>query len=357
MQGNGSLRLQRGTVAGCAVALVAIESVGRKPAAEPPHQTVASHLGADRSGGHGQAGGVGADDGRLTVGEAAGGVQRKGVHDHMVRVQAQAAKRAVHGQASGGGDSGVVDLAGRGVCHADSGGAGANQAGQPFAGARREALGVGHAGQQLRVQVCNRRQDDRGGGQWAGPGTPAGFIHAGDSAASLPQQPEFPARRWEPEREGADGAGLWRRLGAPLLDARRAANAVTQVVQLGAADFAVADHLNVIHDRRVQQKGPLHADPAGYAADREVLVDPAGAASDHGALEQLHAFTLALAHFHMHPHGVADVELGNLGLQVGLFDFIDQACHGCCAEGVRQRARRTEDRVRGRQPTSRRFRR
>ena len=136
-------------------------------------------------GGHGQAGGVGADDGRLTVGEAAGGVQRKGVHDHMVRVQAQAAKRAVHGQASGGGDSGVVDLAGRGVCHADSGGAGANQAGQPVRGrAARGAWSRVTPASSCGSRYATGGRMTAGGGQWAGPGTPAGFIHAGDSAAS-----------------------------------------------------------------------------------------------------------------------------------------------------------------------------
>ena len=84
VQGDRTQRLQGGAVAGRAVALVAVKGKVGKAAAQLPHQAVAGDLGTDRGGGDGQAGGVGPDDGRLSVGEPAGGVQRKGVDDHVL---------------------------------------------------------------------------------------------------------------------------------------------------------------------------------------------------------------------------------------------------------------------------------
>ena len=249
VQGNRPERPQGGAVGGGAVALVSMEGVVRKATAQLSHEAVAGDLGADRGGSDSQAGGVGPDDGRLPVGKAAGGVQRKRVHDDVIGIEPEAAEGAVHGEATSGGNAGRIDFSRRGVRDPDRGGAGVNQAGQALAGAGREALGVGDAGQQLPIQIGHRREDDGRGGQRPRPGATAGFVHARDSAASLPQQPEFPARRWEPEREVADGAGLSRRLGAPLLDARGAAGPVAQVVELGAPNLAVANHLDVVDDR------------------------------------------------------------------------------------------------------------
>ena len=249
MKSDGTKRLQGSAMPGGAVALVALEGVVREAAAKLPHQAVAGDLGADGGGSDGQTGGVGADDRRLTVGEAAGGIQRKGVHNHVVGVEPEAPERAVHGQAPGGGDAGFIDFTRGGVRHADGGGAGVNQASQAFAGAGRQLLGVGNTGEQPGVGVGNGRQDDGRRGQRACPSTASGFVHPRDQAMPLPQQPAFPVRRWEPEREGGDWSGLPRRLGAPLLDARRAANPVAQVVKLGAPDLAVANDPNVVDDR------------------------------------------------------------------------------------------------------------
>src|SRR4051794_36623226 len=112
-----------------------------------------------------------------------------------------------------------------------------------------------------------------------------------------------------------------------LGDAGRLAAAIAQVIELGAADLAAADHLDRIDHRRIEREDALDALAIRDLADREALLQAAAVASDAHALIGLDAGALALDHLDVDDHGVAGLELrhflaarkaGNLFLLDGL---------------------------------------
>src|SRR5690606_17660238 len=96
-----------------------------------------------------------------------------------------------------------------------------------------------------------------------------------------------------------------------LGDAGALAGAAAQVIELGAADDAAADHLDVLDVRRVEREDALDAFAEAHLADGEIAVDAAVRAGDADAFVVLHAGALALDHAHAHAHGVAGAEFGN----------------------------------------------
>src|SRR5215213_8046515 len=86
---------------------------------------------------------------------------------------------------------------------------------------------------------------------------------------------------------------------ALLLDLRGLAAQVAQVVQLGAADVAAADDLDLVQDRRMHREGALDADAETDLADGERLADALALAADDGALEDLDARAVALDDLHV----------------------------------------------------------
>ena len=95
-----------------------------------------------------------------------------------------------------------------------------------------------------------------------------------------------------------------------LADLGSLTNAVTQVVQLGAADIAVAHGLDLLDGGRVDGEHLLHADTVGQAADGDGLLDTAVLLGDNSTLEDLDTLTSAVLDLHVHADGVAHQHLG-----------------------------------------------
>ncbi len=81
----------------------------------------------------------------------------------------------------------------------------------------------------------------------------------------------------------------------------------------------------------MQLEYTLHAHAVGYLAHGEGGVQAAVAAGDDHTLERLQTLPVAFLYFHLHGDGVTGAELGHIGLQLCLFDFLNQgflAAHG-----------------------------
>src|SRR5262245_4992521 len=134
-----------------------------------------------------------------------------------------------------------------------------------------------------------------------------------------------PARRVTPRRQAACS----KRYGAPeptsrgsatvlarsrnrgdalLLEARRLAHQVAEVVELRPPHRRPLHHLDLVDPRRVHRERALHAHPVGDAAHRERGPGAAPATADHHALEGLQALLLALDDLDHHLHGVPGLE-------------------------------------------------
>src|SRR5579862_8030578 len=91
---------------------------------------------------------------------------------------------------------------------------------------------------------------------------------------------------------------------ALLLDAALPSDLFPQIEELGAADTALAENLDLLDAGRVEREGPLDADAVGDPADGKRRAQSAAAAPDHGALERLEAVAPALRHLDVHAHGI-----------------------------------------------------
>src|SRR6185503_7764756 len=100
---------------------------------------------------------------------------------------------------------------------------------------------------------------------------------------------------------------------AGLFHARRLALQLAQEVQLGAADFRRAQHLDLVDDRRVQREDALHALAERHLADGKGRARAAAVHPDHHALEHLDALLVPFAHLHVHFHGVPGLDRRALG--------------------------------------------
>ncbi|CAD5299137.1 hypothetical protein BOS5A_230890 [Bosea sp. EC-HK365B] len=134
------------------------------------------------------------------------------------------------------------------------------------------------------------------------------------------------------------------RLGIDALgDTGRLAAAIAQVIQLGAANLALADDLDRVEVRRIQREDALDALAIGNLADGEALVQPAAIAGDADALIGLNAAALAFLDLDVDLHGVAGLEMrdflavGELG-DLFLVDLLDDV-HGSLHGRVRADAR------------------
>src|SRR5581483_997254 len=115
---------------------------------------------------------------------------------------------------------------------------------------------------------------------------------------------------------------------ATLTDAGPLAHLLAQVVELGAADVAVPQHLDPVDARRVHQEGALHADAVGDPAHREGRPQAGLAAErDDHALEHLDALTGTLDDLDVHAHGVAAAQHRYLGLLLLALEQVDDVHH------------------------------
>src|SRR5262245_13230239 len=93
------------------------------------------------------------------------------------------------------------------------------------------------------------------------------------------------------------------------------ADAVAEVVQLGATHVAPLDDLDLRHRRRVQRKRALDADSVAELADGVRLLQAAALTTDHVALEDLDTLLAALDHTDVHLELVTGKELGDVVAQ------------------------------------------
>jgi len=108
-----------------------------------------------------------------------------------------------------------------------------------------------------------------------------------------------------------------------------AAKAVAQVVELCAANLAGALHLDLGNLRRVQRERSLDAFAADQATNGEHLAHAFALAGDDDAGEDLHALFFAFENLLVDFDGVADFELGHVGLEAGRLHVCDQGIfHG-----------------------------
>jgi hypothetical protein len=102
---------------------------------------------------------------------------------------------------------------------------------------------------------------------------------------------------------------------ALLLDLGGLAAQLAEVVQLGPADVTAGQHLDLLDDGGVHREGALDADAEADLADGEGLADAATLAPDDDTLEDLHTRAAALDDPHVHLHGVAGAEVGDVVAQ------------------------------------------
>src|SRR5215210_2340207 len=112
-----------------------------------------------------------------------------------------------------------------------------------------------------------------------------------------------------------------------LADAGLLAHLLAQVVELGAIDVPDRHHLDLLDLRRVHGKRSLDADPERLLAHGERLANAGALALDHDALEDLDPRALSLDHAEMDAHGVARLELRDVGSQLALLEELDGARH------------------------------
>src|SRR5690242_5531391 len=112
-----------------------------------------------------------------------------------------------------------------------------------------------------------------------------------------------------------------------LLDPRRLARQIAQVVELGTPYAAAALDGDLADRRAVGLEGPLDPLAVGDLAHRERGIEAAVAARDHHALVGLHALAVALDHLHLHDHGIARLEIRDLAGHALLLDFLDDSVH------------------------------
>ena len=109
-----------------------------------------------------------------------------------------------------------------------------------------------------------------------------------------------------------------------LLDLGSLTDAVTQVVQLGAAHLTNTDDLDAGHVGGVQGEGLLHAATVGNTADGEGLGDAAAVLGDDSALKDLNSFSVSFLDPVLDTHRVTNAEGRNLSLELLICKSLDQ---------------------------------
>src|SRR5436190_20646281 len=141
---------------------------------------------------------------------------------------------------------------------------------------------------------------------------------------------------------------MWPGLAArPALPERgRLADAIAKKVQLGPADLAVPEDLDLLDPRAVDLEGPLDADAARDPADGDRAGDPAAAEAHHDALEDLDPLAVALDDLGRHLDRVAGSDLREVGAELVGGDLVEHVHEGIpcrrqpeAAEGCRESGR------------------
>ena len=112
-----------------------------------------------------------------------------------------------------------------------------------------------------------------------------------------------------------------------LFDLGALADSVAEVVQLCTANLTAPDDLYLFHVGRMDRERLFNAAAVCDAANLERLRDPAAAATDDRALEDLGADPLSLFDPVVDPYGVSDVELRDLSLHLLIDKHVDLVVH------------------------------
>src|SRR5262245_12639621 len=124
--------------------------------------------------------------------------------------------------------------------------------------------------------------------------------------------------------------------GPALAERRGLADALPQEVQLGPADLAVADDLDLLDPRAVDLERPLHADAAGDPPDGDRPGDAAAAEPHDGALEHLDPLAVALDDLGRHLDRVTRSDLGQVSAELVGDDFVEDVHWGSLSCGSGQ---------------------
>src|ERR1700722_5098475 len=143
---------------------------------------------------------------------------------------------------------------------------------------------------------------------------------------------------WVSARQrSAGGRGL-----PALLDPRGLTAQVAQVVELGTADAATGDGLDLVNRRAVHRERALDANAVADLPHGEGLPQATALATDHDTLENLDAGAVAFRHLYVHLQGVTRAEVRNVSPDLGLLKLGDRGVHGGCflspGRNARQRA-------------------
>src|SRR6516165_11347922 len=122
---------------------------------------------------------------------------------------------------------------------------------------------------------------------------------------------------------GTSAAGLV----AALLDPCGLSAQFPEVVQLGPADAAPADRLDLVDRGAVHREGALHADAIADLADREGLPGAAALTPDHHALEYLDPRAVTLGDPDVDLQRIPGPEVRDVRPGLGLLDFGDGGMH------------------------------
>jgi hypothetical protein len=146
---------------------------------------------------------------------------------------------------------------------------------------------------------------------------------------SASKEPAFSPRRLPCRGRRLGNLGTGRARVAALRNAGGLTGAATQIVKLGAADGAAADHIDAVDVRAVQREDALDALAEADLADGEAAAHATVRAGDADTFEILDAGAVAFDHLHADAQRVARAEFrhrlgGGIALDLLGFERLDQ---------------------------------
>src|SRR5688572_22443123 len=112
-----------------------------------------------------------------------------------------------------------------------------------------------------------------------------------------------------------------------LFDASGFTAEVAQIIELGPADIATSFHLDFRDGGAMGLEHALHALAMRNLSDRKRRVEPPVPLRDHDAFIGLESLAIAFRHAHLHDHGVPGCKVGDVLLELLLFDLVDNLGH------------------------------
>ena len=108
-----------------------------------------------------------------------------------------------------------------------------------------------------------------------------------------------------------------------LFDLRSLTDPVAKVIELSPANNTMANDLDMADTGAVVGEGSLNTDAVAYAANGEGLADAAALHLDDDAFKVLKPLAVAFNDLDVNTHGVADLELGEVGTKLLFFELSD----------------------------------